>query len=100
VHGDANVLVGVLAALRGEDILLVGVWHVRVVVAVLEHNDDIIEDKVYYVVDIKVMVELAERVGVEHVLVPDEESRVGGWNTKMRCFVCNWCQVIYPKLHE
>ncbi|GMN37933.1 hypothetical protein TIFTF001_007214 [Ficus carica] len=76
--GDAGVLVGVLAALGGEEVVLVGVGAAGVEVAVLEDDGGVAEDEVDGAVDVALAVELPEGVGVEGVLVPYEAALVEG----------------------
>jgi hypothetical protein len=78
LHDDARVLVGVLAALRGDDVLLAGFRAARVEAAALEHDGGVPEDEVDGAVDVAVAVELAEGVGVERVLVAREAAAVEG----------------------
>lgn len=74
--GDAGVLVRVLSALGGEDVLLVVVGFPRVEVAVLEDDGGVAEDEIDGAVDVALAVELAERVDVESVLVANEAALV------------------------
>lgn len=74
--GDAGVLVRVLSALGGEDVLLVCVGFSRVEVAVLEDDGGVAEDEIDSAVDVALAVELAERVDVKSVLVADEAALV------------------------
>jgi hypothetical protein len=73
---DARVLVGVLAALRREDVLLVGQRLARVQVAALQHDGGVAEDEVDGAVHVAVAEELAQGVHVQRVLVPHEAAPV------------------------
>jgi len=76
VDGDAGVLVGVLPALRREDVALVGQRLARVQVAALQHDGGVAEDEVDGAVDVAVAEELPEGVHVQRVLVAHEAAAV------------------------
>lgn len=79
LEDDPGVLVGVLTALRREDrgpLSRSGAAGVEV--APLQHRGRVAEDEVHRAVDVAVLVELAEGVGVERVLVAGEAAAVEG----------------------
>lgn len=94
MDGNARVLVRVFSVLGSDGVLLGGHWLASIKAAILEYHGSIAKDKVHGAVDVTFPKELAIRVNIECVLVPDDvapiDHAVVGSNSERHCLVFAW----------